>query len=225
MKTKEKYSIAIVMLLSCMLVGNVRADMASLDQLLSGGTLSDGTTIYSNFQLLADIGTIAIDPAEITVETLSFSGGLEFQGNGQLNLDAGNDSIIYQIGFDAVAFDTSWAGIGANIGDGNAIVGGDGLIDLFNQSSDPFGASLGNANAILDPSFDINVETGFASFADLQTDVRIVSSLSLFSDQASSVSLDSYQVTLSAVPEPTAAGLIGLISIATVCRRTRRSRI
>ena len=221
MKSKSFVYTAAAMLLSFSILGNAHGDMASLDELLGGGSLTDGGTTYSNFQLLMDIGTVSIDPALISVETLSMSGGLEISSMDPLNLDAGSDSIIYQFSFDAETVDTLWTGTGADLSQGNAIVAGDGLIDLFNQTSDPLGASLGDANAILDPSFGFNDPTGFAAYGSNQDSVSVVSSLSIFADGSSSVSLQSYRVSLTTIPEPTSAGLIGLISIFATSRRSR----
>ena len=201
--------------LPCLLYSSSRADMSTLDTLLAGNSLISGNTVYSNFELLADLGTSSVDFSQVNVETLSGSNGLVFQSSDQFVLDAGNESIIFQIGFDAETTGTAWRNTGVDRLDGNAIVSGGGLIDIFNSVSDASDQPLANTNAILDPSFGIDIDTDQQTLGGPFSSVNFDTSLTLFADAAGGVAIDSFRVTL-AVPEPNSvlivAAMLGWIS-------------
>ena len=194
------------------------ADFSSLEDLLNGGQLVQGTTTFSNFELLADLGTNSFDASQVSVET-DGAAGLVFLGNGQFALDAGIDSIIFQIGFDVETTGTAWGRTNADLSLGNPQAANDGLIDLFNSVSDPSSQLLAETNAVVDPAFGLNVLNDSQLLADPQSSVEFVSSFSLFADPSAAVSIDAYRVSLS-VPEPNSAILIcGLTLLSTIRRR------
>ncbi len=209
-----------IALFSCMilLASSAVADISSLDDLLNGDQLIQGNSTFSNFELLADLGTSSIDTSQVFVETDGAS-GLVFIGNGQFALDAGDDSIVFQIGFDVETTGTSWGRTNTDLSLGDPQAADVGLIDLFNSVSDPSSQLLAETNAVVDPAFGLNVLNDSQLLADPQSSVDFVSSFSLFADPSSAVSIDAFRVSL-AVPEPNSAILIcGLTLMSTIRRR------
>ena len=206
---------------ACLLTANpATADVSTLQALLDGGTLSNQNTVFSNFELVSDIGTNAIDASMVSVETLDGATGLNFVGNGQFALDAGDNSIIFQLIFNASTNGSMWQSSGVDLSGGGPNVSGSGLVDVFNTITDPNDMFLAETNAILDPAFGINVLADSGTLASSQSDVNFVSSFSLFADSGLATSIDSYQVTLS-VPEPSGLMALLLLSAFTTAYRKR----
>ena len=220
MKTISKriLTIAFCVVMHLFVSQNANADASNLSDLFEGGELVDGLTTFSNFQLLSSLGTSSFDPGQVTVETTNGPVGLVFQGNGLLDLDAGTDSIIFQLTFDASTTGQSWTNTSVEFGMPN--VNGLGLIDVFNSISDTSATELANTNAILDPGFGIDVLSDTQLLNDPASEVTFVSSVSLFADTSSNVSLDSFQLTLS-VPEPGSVFVLSSAAIIGLLRRTR----
>ncbi len=202
--------------------GSAKAESDSLANLIdNGGTLTDGNFSYFNFQFLSDIGTNPLDLSQINVQTVNnLQTGLDFLGNGQFTLDpSDSNSIILQIAFDVAASGSpvQFSGVGLT----GAEVGGLGLVDVFNSISDAAGNQLATTNAILDPGFGISQPFDSQALGGAFSNLSFETSLSLFSDANSTVSLDSFRVTV-AVPEPTIATLLGCgIAGLTLVRRRR----
>ncbi len=220
-KFKIWLPLAVVAVLLSPIHKNAKADSNDLASLINGGTLTDGSVFYSNFQFLADIGTNPLDLAAITVQTFNGPSGLEFLGNGQFNLGPGNDSIILQIAFDIATSGDSFSFSGVDLSNGGAVVSGEGLIDVFNSIEDSSGTPLASTNAILDPLFGISQPTDFQFLGGPQSSLGFDTSLTLFADVGSSVSLDSFRITVSTVPEPSITVLFSCVAAGFTLRRRR----
>ena len=217
---KTRYLTTVILEITCLTTAKpLTADVSSLQDLLDGGTLTTTNTVFSNFELLS-IGTSTIDPNQVSVETLNSSGGLNFIGNGELSLDAGDESIIFQLGFNASTSGPQWQSTGVDLSQGNASIGGFGVVDIFNSISDPNQILLAETNAVIDPGFGINVLSDDSLLDGPQSNVNFVSSFALFADSGAPTSIDSYQITLS-VPEPGSCAALLFLSACTVLRRKR----
>ena len=216
---KKKLSAVLSLLAVIWLNGSkATADTASLQELVNGASLNSGLTTYDNFQFLADFGSVSPDISQITVMTLG--NGLEFHGNGEFSLDAGVESIIFQLGFNTNTAGSSFRFGGVDLSNGNPMVSGEGLIDLNNKFS-ASGSTVATAYAIIDPLFGINEPKDTQPFLSPSTQISSVASVTLFADPNSTVSLESFQVTLS-VPEPSSIVFLVVCGASMLIRRKRQ---
>ena len=212
---------AALLLLACLHLTptQVHADQLNLQDLANGGMLMDGLTTYSNFQV-NDVGSVTPDLAVIDVSTIG-TGGLQFDGPTAFALPGGVDSIGLQVSYDVSTTGPGFRAAGVDLTGGNPNAGNTGVVDVFNEVFDGI-SFVSDSNAFLDPLFGASQLVDSGDFGGTLVQFNANTSISLFGDPNAPVSVNSFRVNFSAVPEP-GSSLVLLIgsSLALLRRRTR----
>lgn len=206
------------MAIACPMPQQLSADMSTLDQLLGGGTLTHGTTTWQNFSLVADDGSISPDLSLVSVST--FNNGLDFSSMSEFQLASGLDTISIQVAFDVVDFDRSLSTGGVDLSNGGVDAGSTGVVDLFADFQTLSAGFLGEANAFADPFAGGDQLSDSIRFGQGVNELRAFTSLTLFGDPNSSVSVNSFRV-VTAVPEPGSVILLVGAGCLVITRRRR----
>ena len=213
-----------ILLVTVMGINDSHADqMTSFAELLAGDSIVDGDLTYSNFELSADIGTVSPNFTDIWIR--GTGNGLEFSSPNEFFLFPGSDSLILEFGYEVEATDPQslprFNRIGTDFGDNSAFVPGFGLVDLFVDYSTTQGDFVGDANSVVDPLFGAFQPLDQKLIPDVQANLKVNTSLTIFADSNSLVALRRFEV-ISAIPEPASAAVLGTLVLAGLFVRRRK---
>ena len=185
--------------------------------LLNGVELIDGDISYSNFELHSDIGSISPNYDGISVS--GFGNGLEFSSN-EFLLPSGVDSLILEFSYEVNSF-SALTSATSDLASGNPFVFGGGLVDLFTSFETIAGDPLATTNSIIDPAFGIEELMDESAFSENSNALRVRTGFTLFADSNTSIGLDSFRISVTAVPEPVVGLVIPFVVLAISTRRQR----